>query len=536
MIRVPRPLVRWLRRPGRLTRGLVRGALLAISTAVALLLAEGLARVTERPSGYVHEEPCDTAAYQLVPDERGFAPLPGMREYNGHGMRDRSYDLPPAEGTRRIVVLGDSVAYGPGVGVESIFDNQLEDRLSEDGAPVQAYNLGVPGYNTVQERAALEQVGLALDPELVMVVWTANDRAVSPTIVVTDDGLVSAYEADVYVPVLVRPPPRVEAWLVKRSALYRMGSAATARTWAGLRGDGAVSVYSLAAVANRIAMLDIADTARDHGAGVLFVLFPTLDDVGEDHLHGQTREFLEHHRLPVVDLAEVFAGMDAATLQAFPGDRVHPSVLACDLAAARVAEEVRARGYGMGLERERVRLHAETHSTLLENAELPLDGSLMARVSTTECDPLDRRAARFGDDRGDATMDGGDLRDLGVAVCGDELRVGLEVAPSLSTDLEVVISLRLGGVGEGMLVVPGDPAQPAYVRFPLDTVMPVEPVVERSGAVLRVTYPVLQLPGCSQHCEWHLGPTAVVHGATQAIVDDHRLSYRVNWPNPTTTF
>jgi lysophospholipase L1-like esterase len=120
------------------------------------------------------------------PDDRVvFALRPGTRgRFVGHdlainsiGMRDveRSYAKPP--GAFRIVALGDSHTFGWGVAREETYPAVLEQMLRErfpDGE-FEVWNLGVPGYNTVQEVRALELAIDRIEPDVVIVNYVDND-------------------------------------------------------------------------------------------------------------------------------------------------------------------------------------------------------------------------------------------------------------------------------------------------------------------------------------------------------------------------
>lgn len=77
----------------------------------------------------------------------------------------------------RIVGLGDSVMFGWGVDDGQDFLSGLERRLGErfPGAGWRAFNLAVPGYNTVMAAEALLSHGLELAPDVVVLSWVNND-------------------------------------------------------------------------------------------------------------------------------------------------------------------------------------------------------------------------------------------------------------------------------------------------------------------------------------------------------------------------
>jgi len=126
--------------------------------------------------------------YELTPgaDKEHRAPkqeTPNRILINSKGMRD---DEPRAEKTptlRRIVVLGDSTTFGYGVEAEETYSTVMEELLSEAAPDLQfeALNMGVCGYNTMDEAAVLEYRGLAYEPDLVVIGYNLNDPDAHPT-------------------------------------------------------------------------------------------------------------------------------------------------------------------------------------------------------------------------------------------------------------------------------------------------------------------------------------------------------------------
>jgi lysophospholipase L1-like esterase len=90
---------------------------------------------------------------------------------NSQGLRDREHSFAKSAGTRRILVLGDSFAWGFGVENDEMFSTRLERELSNS----ETINFGVTGYNAVQELARLESDGLAYDPDWLVVLFCDND-------------------------------------------------------------------------------------------------------------------------------------------------------------------------------------------------------------------------------------------------------------------------------------------------------------------------------------------------------------------------
>ena len=109
--------------------------------------------------------------------------------FRGPEPRDRTKD------TFRILVLGDSQAFGFGVLDDETFSVQLEGLLASrfQSLDVQVFNGGVPGYGTADELAFLKSRGATLRPDLVIVQFlSVNDivESLSPAVqwAVVDDG------------------------------------------------------------------------------------------------------------------------------------------------------------------------------------------------------------------------------------------------------------------------------------------------------------------------------------------------------------
>ncbi len=115
----------------------------------------------------------DRAEYRLSPDPRLiYEPRPGAGEFNAQGYRGEPVPLERTPGVHRIVVMGDSVAEGLGVGHATRFTSLLSEEL---GDGVEIVNLAVRGYNLRQEVAYLQERGLAYRPDHVVFCTSFND-------------------------------------------------------------------------------------------------------------------------------------------------------------------------------------------------------------------------------------------------------------------------------------------------------------------------------------------------------------------------
>jgi hypothetical protein len=101
------------------------------------------------------------------------APMGGGRaSLNARGYRGRELPLPRTGDHTRVVVLGDSIAFGYGVSDEETFPHLLDVRNDR----LEVANLGMEGYGPGQELLVLRRDGLPSDPDLVVLaVCLRND-------------------------------------------------------------------------------------------------------------------------------------------------------------------------------------------------------------------------------------------------------------------------------------------------------------------------------------------------------------------------
>lgn len=127
--------------------------------------------------GIVVPHTSDRIIYQLEPNRT--ARFRGqIVTMNSFGMRSPEVTREKPEKTKRVVVLGDSYAFGWGVKQDEVFSRWLEGELSKT-APgdwrVQVLNFGVPGYATFQEVGVFFDKAVTFSPDAVLVYFIKND-------------------------------------------------------------------------------------------------------------------------------------------------------------------------------------------------------------------------------------------------------------------------------------------------------------------------------------------------------------------------
>jgi hypothetical protein len=123
-----------------------------------------------RPSAYTELK------YELTPGASGEAWGSDIK-INSQGFRGPE---PSSDASKqRVIVLGDSIAFGNNLPLEATFSFQLQQRLVSEGRNIEILNFGVGGYDTLQEVSLLEIRGLKYHPALVVVAYCLNDISIA---------------------------------------------------------------------------------------------------------------------------------------------------------------------------------------------------------------------------------------------------------------------------------------------------------------------------------------------------------------------
>ena len=158
-------------------------------------------------------------------------PDAGLVRINSLGFRGREVTPRKDPGVVRVLVVGDSFVFGIGVDEEHLFVTRLERRLRDlTGVPHQVVNLGVAGFSTDQEYLLLRERGLALAPDVVLLLMCDNDfegnaqsfmylRYYKPYFTIGGDGRLVA--GNLPVPQLARGQ-RVRLWLGQSSEVWNL--------------------------------------------------------------------------------------------------------------------------------------------------------------------------------------------------------------------------------------------------------------------------------------------------------------------------
>jgi lysophospholipase L1-like esterase len=262
-------------------------------------------------------------------------------QQNADGFRDESFDRPRAGGERRVLVIGDSFAFGFGIDDRArTFPAALEAELSS-AHPTDVFNAGVPGADSERELAVLEQTLPRVDPDLVLLAWFVNDAE--------SNACKQEYVQQ------SRLLPLISDVLLRHSALWRRLEPALVAVCVRC---GAKASYldhlrrlydapSGARWSQRAAFIGLLERARHGDRHVAVVLFPLVEDF-DDHplaeVHTLLRATCAQAGVPCFDLHDVLRHEPAESLQTSALDH-HLNEKGCALAARAVARFVAEAGF-----------------------------------------------------------------------------------------------------------------------------------------------------------------------------------------------
>jgi len=151
-----------------------------ISYIIFLLLISELILRAFRPIDFSLIDPLLPSIFKLSDNGKiAYELRPNTEDINSAGFRDFEYKIDKDPGTTRIVVIGDSIAYGIGIedsGFEKTYAKQLETFLNKQNKKrFEVLNFGVPGYDTVQIFEHFKDKAMKYMPDIVIYGYWFND-------------------------------------------------------------------------------------------------------------------------------------------------------------------------------------------------------------------------------------------------------------------------------------------------------------------------------------------------------------------------
>jgi lysophospholipase L1-like esterase len=314
--------------PLRRARSIVSG--IVLSLAVGLLATEGLVRWLDLFGASFYQE-ITRYILDLVPDpqlvyrhrENHLAEYQGVEvRTNELGLRDAP--IVDNKGDElRVMVLGDSVAFGWGVQQDKVFsrimEKRLEDALERD---VQVINTGVCGYNTRQELDYLRNRGLLLKPDMLVLVYVDNDVDPAPL----DIAAMRRQWND---------PPGANGWLLRNSWLYRMFYHLAPHFLAPATAREQDSGWQQ----SRDALGEIAEISRTQGVPFLVFYFRLTAGEKNDALDAMLSAHAASEGYLYRDLLQLFSSRNIRMLTNSLVD-IHPNAAGHELIGGAIAETI----------------------------------------------------------------------------------------------------------------------------------------------------------------------------------------------------
>jgi lysophospholipase L1-like esterase len=307
--------------------------LLGISLLVSVAMGEGLLRLL----GY-HGEPQSIMAniypvddevvdWRYRPNSEVFVGKVTLR-YNSQGFRDNERSALKPPGTRRILVLGDSVTMGHGVEWPFLFSQVIQARLPSNA---EVITIAMGGLNTPQEVHLLEQIGVTYDVDMVILNFVLNDAdfptryEASKRFINNVDSTIGLFD--------IKVAPEIKRFL-KSSALVYFMKVQVENIKGRLLGQEDTDYFTKVwqSASNRRKIVEgferLGRLQQRHGFKTVVLIWPILmpyDQYRFKSIHQWVGEEGQRNGFTVIDLLPEFSKHYYRDLQLTAEDNVHPN-------------------------------------------------------------------------------------------------------------------------------------------------------------------------------------------------------------------
>lgn len=300
-------------------------------------------------------EPTPTTTEQSpaanAPPTSTTSPPPDPHERNAQGFRDdHDYAAAKPEGVTRVLVVGDSMAFGWGVDLKDGIAEQTEQRMNAKapaGKSVEVLNLSQPAFNTLAEIALLKTQGFAYDPDVVVLAYTLDDALSGQETELGDVSKTAQLLAGYVLGTLdAADTQKVETYLKDNGWEKSLDDAKAAKPSSELYatyfvGHGVPLYWE--PVQNHLK--ELAGLAKAENTKVVVAIIPSLgqswDGYPFEKLHAQVRKEFESRGFEVVDFLPELRSVPAAELTqggGYPNAKAH-SMMAEKLAEALLSDQ-----------------------------------------------------------------------------------------------------------------------------------------------------------------------------------------------------
>jgi hypothetical protein len=280
--------------------GVINGALIAALVLIAG--SEAYLRLTIPASSgeSIYRYTLETRRYKVMKPNVAVSAWGKELRTNELGFRDNSAAIPPKQPDEfRIIVLGSSFTVSAGVDYADIYTSRLEQQLRKIDPKVKVINLAVGGYNPLQYELVLKEVGLSLDPDMVLVALFPDS-----------DFRLDIYEENRRVAEGKAPEARPSAWDEHLYTYRAYGRRIADKVKSILvRPSGQSSDFQArrAWLENTAALQRIAQTARERKLPLAVAVLPhTFNFIRQREEFGRIQRFCREQQLPCLNLLESF--------------------------------------------------------------------------------------------------------------------------------------------------------------------------------------------------------------------------------------
>jgi len=260
--------------------------------------------------------------------------------HNTKGLRDFEYSLEKPLNTFRILLLGDSVAYGVGVTINKTYAKVLEKMLNNNSIiRFEVLNGGVGGYNTYQEYLWLEHIGSIYNPDMIIVGYLFNDIIVTNMIekksLSETKSIYSVHVEGNPFPVVVPLPRKINDFMMEKFKSYKYFNMLSYSLLTKLNREFDFYNYNDGRELTKQAVDKLKSYVIENNQSLLFVNFPILD-YSRDPQEILALDILKEKQVEYLDLFSSFQSDDIRKLRIERNDVTHPNGLGHAIAANEI--------------------------------------------------------------------------------------------------------------------------------------------------------------------------------------------------------
>ena len=245
---------------------------------------------------------------------------------NSHGLRDKEISLNKNPGTKRVLMLGDSITFGWGVADDNTVSTRLEQLINkaEKNDHFEVLNTGVGNTNTEMQVAYFLNEGFKYSPDFVILNYFINDAELTPR--PNKNPLMKYSMAYVY-------------FSLKWESIWRRYFGG--KNWQEYYTD----LYSKEKKGwekTKVAIQRLSEYSKANKVKLLIVNYPELHQLSDypfSEVSGKVKKIAENLEVPYLDLLPHLEGRDENQYWVSQQDQ-HPNSFACSVIAQAILESL----------------------------------------------------------------------------------------------------------------------------------------------------------------------------------------------------